>query len=85
MSKLSHPDPYIPHGLEHNTLIIQSGPRSFSKIYCRCGRIVDYDSKEYRLKMKLKKPLECSCCRNQRISRELDEAMFGAEGVEVSF
>jgi hypothetical protein len=49
-----------------------SGPRSFMKIYCACGKIVDLDKKKMNIKKSLKKELECTACRNARISTEID-------------
>ena len=49
-----------------------SGPRSFVKIYCGCGRIVDLDKKEMNIKKALKKELECIACRNARIAKDID-------------
>jgi len=49
-----------------------AGPRSFMKICCACGKIVDLDRKEMKIKKSLKKDLECTACRNVRISREID-------------
>lgn len=46
--------------------------RSFTKIYCSCGRIVGLDPSEVILKHKLGKELQCITCRNLRISQELD-------------
>lgn len=66
------PDPYVPCGIDMNARIIPSGPDSFTKIYCRCGRIVDVDTGEFRVKKMLKKEVECPHCRNLRIAAELD-------------
>lgn len=41
-------------------------------VYCSCGRVVALDRSEMELKMSLRKPLQCSVCRNQRISQEID-------------
>jgi hypothetical protein len=49
-----------------------AGPRSFAKTYCACGKIVDLDKKKMNLKKSLKKDLECTACRNARISKEID-------------
>ena len=49
-----------------------TGPRSLVKIYCACGRIVDLDKKIMSVKKSLKKDLECTICRNARISMEID-------------
>ncbi|MCL2148340.1 MAG: hypothetical protein FWH47_03265 [Methanomassiliicoccaceae archaeon] len=49
-----------------------SGPRAFMKIYCPCGKIVDLGKREMGVKLSLKKELECTACRNARISRDID-------------
>jgi hypothetical protein len=41
-------------------------------VYCACGRIVTLDRKEMMVRLELGKDLECSKCRNQRISMEID-------------
>jgi hypothetical protein len=41
-------------------------------VYCACGRIVNLDRYEMQLKISLGKELQCSHCRNQRISQEID-------------
>ncbi|MBP5734207.1 MAG: hypothetical protein J6W53_00075 [Candidatus Methanomethylophilaceae archaeon] len=41
-------------------------------VYCACGRIVALDRAEMSLKIALKKDLECTACRNRRISEEID-------------
>lgn len=41
-------------------------------VYCSCGRIVALDRSEMMLKLSLKKELECTTCRNRRISNEID-------------
>ena len=51
-------------------------------IYCRCGRIVGLDSSIIKLKMSLGKNLECSECRNERISKDIDEINMHFEGIE---
>ncbi|KUE73776.1 hypothetical protein AUQ37_07765 [Candidatus Methanomethylophilus sp. 1R26] len=66
------PDPFVPLDSVRNSLICDAGPGCFHKIYCKCGRIVDFDENEYETKVRLRKPIECSFCRNQRISVELD-------------
>ena len=50
-----------------------AGLSRMKKIYCRCGRIIGLDSAEMKLKLKLGKELECTECRNARISRDIDE------------
>ncbi len=46
--------------------------RDFIQIYCSCGRIVRLDREEVSLKIRLGKDLECTSCRNRRISWEID-------------
>jgi len=41
-------------------------------VYCMCGRIVNLDRSEMKLKLSLGKELQCTFCRNQRISKEID-------------
>lgn len=41
-------------------------------VYCACGRIVTLDRREMMIRLELGKDLECSKCRNQRISMEID-------------
>lgn len=41
-------------------------------VYCACGRIVALDRKEMQLKISLGKELQCTACRNHRISAEID-------------
>jgi hypothetical protein len=53
-------------------MLDNTGPRSLIKIYCACGRIVDLDKKEMGIKKLLKKELECTACRNERIAKDID-------------
>jgi len=53
-------------------MLDNAGPRSLMKIYCACGKIVDLDRKEMNLKKSLKKDLECTVCRNTRISMDIE-------------
>ncbi|AIZ56290.1 hypothetical protein Mpt1_c03960 [Candidatus Methanoplasma termitum] len=62
----------IPQGDAGILTLDSAGPRSFTKIYCACGKIVDLDKKKMNIKKSLKKDLECTTCRNARISREID-------------
>ncbi|MCQ2079832.1 MAG: hypothetical protein MJZ38_07250 [archaeon] len=55
----------------------------FTKIYCNCGRFVDIDSKALLLKQLLHKPIECSHCRNFRISQELASFNEARDSEEV--
>ncbi|MDR0778966.1 MAG: hypothetical protein LBE48_05995 [Methanomassiliicoccaceae archaeon] len=43
-----------------------------SKIYCECGNIVSIDRSMVRMKKSLKKNVECSICRNHRISFDIE-------------
>ena len=45
---------------------------SVMSVYCQCGRIVVLDRSEMRLRLSLGKELECTSCRNLRISEEID-------------
>jgi hypothetical protein len=47
-------------------------PRSLVKIFCTCGKIVDLGKREMNIKLSLKKELECTVCRNARISKDID-------------
>ena len=49
------------------------GMPKMKEIYCSCGRIIGMDSAQVKLKLKLGKELECTECRNARISRDIDE------------
>ncbi|MGI6008751.1 MAG: hypothetical protein ACOX8X_01315 [Methanomethylophilus sp.] len=62
----------MPLGSVRNCLFCGDGPDGLRKIYCKCGRIVDYDEREYDVKTRLHKQVECPYCRNARISQELD-------------
>ena len=41
-------------------------------VYCKCGRIVRLDRSEMQLKLSLGKELQCTSCRNARISEEIE-------------
>jgi len=56
--------------------------KSFTKIYCSCGRIVGLDRNEVLIKKNLKKELECTSCRNLRISREIEALDNHFNGVD---
>ncbi|MDR0791437.1 MAG: hypothetical protein LBE47_02740 [Methanomassiliicoccaceae archaeon] len=43
-----------------------------SKIYCECGNIVSLDGNMVRTKKRLRKLVECTICRNHRISFDID-------------
>ena len=62
----------IPMGNACTHSLDKVGPRSFVKIYCACGKIVDLDKKKIGMKKSLKKNIECTSCRNARISKEID-------------
>ena len=68
-----------------NTAFNVPGLGRMEKIYCRCGRIIGLDSIQMRTKRQLGKEMECTQCRNARISREIDEmnAIFGSEAAET--
>ena len=55
---------------------------SMMSVYCECGRIVVLDRAEMRLKLGLGKELECSSCRNARISQEIDAMNDHFNGIE---
>jgi hypothetical protein len=46
--------------------------KTLTKIYCACGRIVDLDKGAIKVKRSLKKEVECTVCRNLRISLDID-------------
>ncbi len=41
-------------------------------VYCECGRLVWLDRSAMNLKLSIGKPLECTRCRNKRISEDID-------------
>ncbi len=45
----------------------------YTQIYCNCGRFVPIDTKAYRRRLSLHKPIECVACRNARIAAEIEE------------
>lgn len=55
---------------------------SMMSVYCTCGRIVIQDRAEMRVRLALGKELECSACRNARISVEIDAMNDHFNGVE---
>ncbi|MGN0099168.1 MAG: hypothetical protein ACI38Y_07580 [Candidatus Methanomethylophilaceae archaeon] len=57
----------------HNKLLDDASSSSMMSVYCGCGRIVNQDRSEMMLKLDLGKELECTTCRNTRISHEIDE------------
>ena len=48
-------------------------PRNMMKVYCNCGRIIGLDAAQMNLKLSLRKELQCTHCRNSRISRDIEE------------
>ena len=67
-----------------NTVFNVKGMAKMKEIYCSCGRIIGMDSAQVKLKLKLGKELECTECRNARISKDIDElnCIFDGETVE---
>ena len=57
----------------HTKLLDEVSSSSMMSVYCGCGRIVNQDRSEMKLKLDLGKELECTTCRNTRISHEIDE------------
>jgi hypothetical protein len=49
------------------------------KVYCTCGSIVDLDCDYFYRRMNLGKQVECIRCRNERVSREIDELNTSVE------
>lgn len=52
---------------------LAEGYGGMKKIYCTCGRIVDIDDTYFKRRMNLGKQVECSVCRNARVSREIED------------
>lgn len=65
-----------------NTTFNVAGLSRMKKIYCRCGRIIGLDSSQMKLKLKLGKELECTECRNSRISKDIDEMNMHFDGLD---
>jgi len=59
-------------GANHGTIGV-FGPCTMRKVYCTCGSIVDLDRDYFYRRMNLGKQVECIRCRNERVSREIDE------------
>ncbi len=55
---------------------------SLMSVYCTCGRIVVLDRAEMKLRLSLGKELECTRCRNARISFEIDAMNDHYNGIE---
>ncbi len=72
---------YAPHKAYMCTLDTMSGV-SMMSVYCNCGRIVVLDRSEMRIRLQLGKELECTGCRNARISQEIDSMNDHFNGVE---
>jgi hypothetical protein len=64
------------------TLLNFHGIGRTKKIYCKCGRIIGMDSAQANLKLRLGKELECPFCRNERISKDIDEMNMHFEGLD---
>ena len=62
---------YVPHPLASVKLDDISADNEMC-VYCMCGRIVTLDRSEMQLKLSLGKELQCTSCRNRRISQEID-------------
>jgi len=61
----------------------QVRPSGLTKIYCKCGSIVGLDRDMVATKKKLNKPVECTACRNMRISHDIDELNGELEIAEI--
>ena len=61
----------------------QVRPSGLTKIYCKCGSIVGLDREMVATKKKLNKPIECTACRNHRISLDIDEMNGELETAEI--
>ncbi len=57
---------------------------SMMSVYCTCGRIVVLDRTEMHTRLSLGKELECSSCRNVRISHEIDAMNDHFNGIDES-
>ena len=62
---------YIPHA-QSRIRLDKFSSKDEMCVYCACGRIVALDRAEMELKLSLKKELECTACRNRRISNEIE-------------
>lgn len=65
------------------TTLDNMNPVAFRKIYCACGKIVDLDKIEIDLKLSLNKEIECTTCRNIRISKDIDILNDHFDGVNA--
>ena len=80
---MEHSDYIRPLTNAVNTKFNVDGLSRMKKIYCRCGRIIGLDSSQMKLKLKLGKELECTDCRNARISKDIDELNMHFDGETV--
>jgi len=48
------------------------GAGDMLKIYCKCGNIVSLDKRTISTKKNLRKKIECTMCRNRRISSDIE-------------
>ena len=62
---------YIPHA-QSRIRLDKFSSKDEMCVYCACGRLVALDRSEMKLKLALGKDLECTTCRNRRISEEID-------------
>lgn len=56
---------------------------SMMNVYCQCGRIVWLDRLVMSLKLRIGKNLECTTCRNIRISNDIDILNRHFEGEDI--
>lgn len=68
--------------LPNTDITVFTGTGRMKKIYCSCGRIIGLDSSQMNLKLKLGKDLECTECRNARISRDIADLNAHFDGTE---
>lgn len=80
-NKLQNSGSYASHEGYLRTLDVMA-EASMMSVYCSCGRIVVLDRSEMRLRLRLGKELECTSCRNRRISEEIDEMDSHFNGIE---
>lgn len=63
-----------------NAMFVIAGLGRMRKAYCKCGRIISFDSGLMNTKLALGKELECPCCRMARISKDIDEINASFDG-----
>ena len=80
---MEHSDYIRPLTNAVNTRFNVDGLSRMKKIYCKCGCIIGLDSSQMKLKLKLGKELECTQCRNARISKDIDELNMHFSGETV--